>query len=182
MIFLACKKYIFLVLLNYGKQPNNSKEKEMTLTFHSVAEIIEFYNCFRPVAAPVAEEPVAARVAEEPVAASVAAPVAASVAAPVEAAPVEAELDSEGNQWNPEIHSMNKSKTKNGTWRLKRGVNTEEKKPSVLTEIFKMIEDDVFDIIQLQSVLKNYGMTRVNDMNDADEDVIEKIFDELKAL
>jgi len=37
-----------------------------------------------------------------------------------------AELDSAGHAWNPTIHAATKTKVRNGTWKLKRGVSTEQ--------------------------------------------------------
>lgn len=80
-----------------------------------------------------------------------------------EPTPVEdAELDVNGVAWNPEIHSANKTKNKDGTWRLKKGASKKDQ-PEPAT------------------ALNDHNLLDEDDDEQAEEEPVEVTMDTLKA-
>lgn len=99
--------------------------------------------------------------------------------------PEEPEVDIDGVEWNPAVHSMGKTKTKEGRWRVKKGLQPvdDTKTDSFAAEVKKKyiskLEDGDMSLEEMMDIFDENGLLSIDDIEKQPQDILELLYEAL---
>ena len=93
--------------------------------------------------------------------------------------PDETEVDIDGVEWDPAVHSMGKTKTKEGRWRVKKGLQPvdDAKTDSFAAEVKKKyiskLEDGDMSLEEMMNIFDENGLLSIDDIEKQPQDILE---------
>jgi len=89
------------------------------------------------------------------------------------------ETDADGVEWNPAVHSMGKTKTKDGRWRVKKGLQpvdeskTDDFAVQVKKKYISRLEEGELSIEEMMNIFDENGLLSVDDIEKQPQEILE---------
>ena len=89
------------------------------------------------------------------------------------------ETDIDGVEWNPAVHSMGKTKTKEGRWRVKKGLQpvdenkTNDFADQVKKKYISRLEEGELSIEEMMDIFDENGLLSIDDIEKQPQDILE---------